>query len=421
MSYTRCKKRLDQNLGRLLNLISQNETEVQRLNNLRGANQEVITEIKVISPKKKKYERPRKLAKKSQNTSTSKSKPRKAASPKKMSPPRLPIPPEKIERTLAALLDMQRRMRHFSLKRKLWLWYRRTMLSIIRNQNVVQGGAVRSFTIQSVSIFTQQQNDDASESGDSCQVVVDRDSLGRSGSEEFTFSGSPQQTPEGSDESDELEKRVVLSPRDDEEEEDEGSTGSFVRIEAETEASSSIELEEPKPAKRTSSLGQALIDSLRAKLSPESSPEPQSPQRTGLRLHALRRGETELVKYLRQIFPEPKFAEMAKLQEEGRELPAITVPPDVRPPWQFRPEYCELVIDVLSELLDEHKLSRFTYESFLGFVNAFFRDARCPTTMEMIEELQHEFHQGLVSTKTRIYDNMVEAIMNASLRTVLKV
>ena len=417
MNYTRCKKRLDQNLGRLLNLISQNETEVQRLNNLRGANQEVITEIKVISPKKKKYERPRKLAKKSQNTSTSKSKPRKTASPKNPSPPRLPVPPEKIERTLAALLDMQRRMRNFSLKRKLWLWYRRTMISIIRNQNVVQGGAVRNFTIQSVSIFTQQKSDDESVSGDSCQVVVDRDSLDHSGSDEFVFSGSPQQTPEGSDESDELEKRVMLSPRDDEEE-SEGSTGSFIRIEAETETSSSMELEEPKPAKRTSTIGQALIDSLRAKL---SSPESQSPQRAGMRLHALRRGETELVKYLRQIFPEPKFAEMAKLQEEGIELPAITVPPDVRPPWQFRPEYCELVVDVLSELLDEHKLTRFTYESFLEFVNTFFRDARLPTTMEMIEELQHEFHQGLVSTKTRIYDNMVEAIMNASLRTVLKV
>lgn len=295
------------------------------------------------------------------------------------------------------------------------------MLSVLRNRRSHHPPPIRNLTIQSSSLFTRQKRFDIrndSYSEDSTQVLVNNDSIENSGAFEL-FSSDPE--TQGSDpiesESDELAKRITI-PNHSTGDDEENSTDSFVRLEAETGDTSSADVESPKSAK-TMNIGQALIDSLREKLSGSPTSPNVSPSRPGMRAFALRRNEPELVKYLRQVIPESRFKEMVGVQAKGEDVPPVTVPPEVRPPFQFRPEYCELIVDVVTELINENELATFTYESFLKFVNESFQSARSKTSMELIEELMHQFRQGLVSKKAMIHDEAVDEIMNASLRTVL--
>lgn len=422
MRYTKCKRQVDRNLERLLNLIVQNESDSKPSNNRCSAAPEVITEIKVVSPKKKKYDRPRKLAKKQtkqRSTSNSRVKSPEKSPLRESSPKRSTTvtPTAKLRQRFEQDIEIRQKLRTIILKRKLWFWYRKTMLSVLRNRRSNRPPPIRNLTIQSSSLFTRQkrldiQNDSYSE--DSTQVLVNNDSIENSGTLEL-FSSDPDDPIES--ESDELAKRITI-PNNSTGDDEENSTDSFVRLEAETGDTSSADAESPKSAK-TMNIGQALIDSLREKLSGSPASPNVSPSRPGMRAFALRRSEPELVKYLRQVIPESRFKEMVGVQAKGEDVPPLTVPPEVRPPFQFRPEYCELVVDVVTELINENELATFTYESFLKFVNESFQSARSKTAMELIEELMHQFRQGLVSKKAMIHDEAVDEIMNASLRTVL--
>ena len=311
----------------------------------------------------------------------------------------LNMSPAEIEENFRRHLEMKRRQDEFqaNITRKVaWrnfkLWYQRTLVRLIHKR-----GAGRKMTLQSAPVFTRK----------SISVSVEpRHGLDDEVSTDLDFSLSDIQSPTKSNE------------------EDFSTTDSIIK-DSTQELESSDSAITPASPQAKPDITNALIQSLREKLRPapiDVAAPVQSPPKTGLRMHALRRREPELKTYLRRVIPESLFQELRSLQQKGQPLPAITVPPNVTPPWQYTPESCEVIADVATEIAESTNLSEHTYESFIDFVHAYFEDARHnkKTAGNFLQDLQHAFTRMSASGRTNICDKMVESIMDTSLDLVFK-
>ena len=403
MSYARIKRENKHNLMRCLSEISKSDigSEIGSSNSVweddfaESSSRNIIrTEIRQKSHKPRRSPTKRK---------------QKVKSPQKKTRQRervvesiiMNMSPAEIEENFRRHLEMKRRQDEFqsSISRKVaWrnfkLWYQRTLVRLIHKR-----GVGRRFTLQSAPIFTRK----------SISITVEpRHGLDDEVSTDLDFSLSDIPSPAKSNE------------------EDLSTTDSIIKDSTQDLESSDATPLSPAPSPPAKpDITNALIQSLREKLRPapiDVAAPVQSPPKTGLRMHALRRREPELKTYLRRVVPEPLFQELQRLQQKGQPLPAFTVPPNVTPPWQYTAESCEVITDVATEIAESTNLSEHTYESFIDFTHAYFEDARHnkKTAGNFLQDLQHAFTRMSASGRTNICDKVVESIMETSLDLVFK-
>lgn len=141
-------------------------------------------------------------------------------------------------------------------------------------------------------------------------------------------------------------------------------------------------------------------------------PIPQSPLQSQ-RGSPKSKGESDLKRYLRSILSEELFKAAKEVQAQNLDdYPVIKISPNVQKPWQFSDEYCDLIVDVVTELIQTTKLFDFTFEGFLEYLSYFFEKARKEKQKTIFPELeqihQREFDEFIMSYTIGYADSLLE-------------
>ena len=123
--------------------------------------------------------------------------------------------------------------------------------------------------------------------------------------------------------------------------------------------------------------------------------------------------ESELKRYLRNIITESFFESVKSAQKRNDVLlPKIIVPPNVQKPWQFTNEYCELIVDVVTEITQTTNLINYTTEDFVDFLSNFFEKSHNQRNKTIFSELesmyQKKYDDFLLNYSIDIADSLLQ-------------
>ena len=117
--------------------------------------------------------------------------------------------------------------------------------------------------------------------------------------------------------------------------------------------------------------------------------------------------ENEQKKFMRQFFSRSLFEAVKSAQLNHHPLPKISIPPTTQKPWQFTEEYCDLIVDVVTEITESTNIIEYDYEEYLEFLSNFFVRGHYQRSKTVLPELE-KFRQ-------KRYDNfLLENAFNVS-------
>lgn len=78
--------------------------------------------------------------------------------------------------------------------------------------------------------------------------------------------------------------------------------------------------------------------------------------------------DSELREFMRQFFTPEFFAECQQMRSTGGDVPCVEIPDTVRRPYSYSPDYFDLIVDLLNEMVKTVDITGMFYEHFLDMV-----------------------------------------------------
>jgi hypothetical protein len=133
------------------------------------------------------------------------------------------------------------------------------------------------------------------------------------------------------------------------------------------------------------------------------------------------RTESDLKRFLRDLIPRRAYDRIVHEQMSGHPLSALQIPDRHIYPLKFTPDYCELVADVVAELIQTGNLSRVDYESFLEATVAYFARLRSHRRPSLLPDLERDWAQRGPSFGLEFCDSVADFLLRRSLTHILSI
>jgi hypothetical protein len=133
------------------------------------------------------------------------------------------------------------------------------------------------------------------------------------------------------------------------------------------------------------------------------------------------RAESDLKRFLRELIPRRSYDRIVHDQMSGHPLPALQIPDRHIYPLKFTPDYCELVADVVTELIQAGNLSRVDYESFLEATVTYFARIRSHRRPSLLPDLERDWTQRVPSFGLEFCDSVADFLLRRSLSHILHI
>ena len=99
--------------------------------------------------------------------------------------------------------------------------------------------------------------------------------------------------------------------------------------------------------------------------SPNTRSLPTLPSALAAKLHLPTTAKSDLRTFVDKILLPRSYEEIKEKKSKNQFYMSIEIPNNVQPPWRFTKDICDIILDVLNEMLDTLDLTNITYEEFM--------------------------------------------------------
>jgi hypothetical protein len=129
--------------------------------------------------------------------------------------------------------------------------------------------------------------------------------------------------------------------------------------------------------------------------------------------------ESALKVLIRKILTKQVFERVKGTQMRDEEIPVLEIPPEARMNWQFTPDYCDLIVDVIAEWMNEEDLSQMEYEECLDEIVEYFENESQPSPEDLFPYLERITQQRMVTFQFGFCFQLADLILNKSIDFIL--